>query len=93
MQEELTPAESQQALNILNFTTNMEHIGDIVNNSLMDISKKKISKHIQFSKEGFSEIISIHEVVCSDYDLAISTFMSNDCELAKSPLWKKTRAS
>ncbi len=89
LQEELTPAESQQALNILNFTTNMEHIGDIVNSSLMDISEKKISQHIHFSKEGFSEIISIHEVVCSNYDLAISTFMSNDCELAKVLYGKK----
>jgi len=89
LQEELTPAESQQALNILNFTTNMEHIGDIVNSSLMDISEKKISQHIHFSKEGFGEIISIHEVVCSNYDLAISTFMSNDCELAKVLYGKK----
>ena len=83
LQEELTPTETQKALNILNFTTNMEHIGDIVNNSLMDISGKKIDKHIQFSKEGLSEIISIHEVVCSNYDLAINTFVSDDCELAK----------
>ena len=83
LQEELTPTETQKALNILNFTTNMEHIGDIVNNSLMDISGKKIDKHIQFSKEGLSEIISIHEVVCSNFDLAINTFVSDDCELAK----------
>ena len=83
LQVELTPTETQKALNILNFTTNMEHIGDIVNNSLMDISGKKIDKHIQFSKEGLSEIISIHEVVCSNYDLAINTFVSDDCELAK----------
>jgi len=83
LQEELTPTETQKALNILNFTTNMEHIGDIVNNSLMYISGKKIDKHIQFSKEGLSEIISIHEVVCSNYDLAINTFVSDDCELAK----------
>jgi len=83
LQEELTPTETQKTLNILNFTTNMEHIGDIVNNSLMDISGKKIDKHIQFSKEGLSEIISIHEVVCSNYDLAINTFVSDDCELAK----------
>ena len=83
LQEELTPTETQKALNILNFTTNMEHIGDIVNNSLMDISGKKIDKHIQFSKEGLSEIISIHEVVCSNFDLAINTFVSDDCELAR----------
>ncbi len=83
LQVELTPNETQKALNILNFTTNMEHIGDIVNNSLMDISGKKIDKHIQFSKEGLSEIISIHEVVCSNYDLAINTFVSDDCELAR----------
>jgi len=83
LQEELTPVESQQALNILNFTTNMEHIGDIVNNSLMELSGRKIAKHIHFSKEGFSEIISIHEEVCANYDLAINTFVSNDCELAK----------
>ncbi|MEO1945411.1 MAG: PhoU domain-containing protein, partial [Candidatus Thioglobus sp.] len=83
LQEELTPTETQKALNIINFTTNMEHIGDIVNNSLMGISGKKIDKHIQFSNEGLSEIISIHEVVCSNYDLAINTFVSDDCELAK----------
>ena len=83
LQEELSPKESQQALNVLNFTTNMEHIGDIVNNSLMEISGRKIAKHIHFSKEGFSEIISIHEEVCANYDLAINTFVSNDCELAK----------
>ena len=83
LQEELSPAESQQALNILNFTTNMEHIGDIVNNSLMELSGRKIAKHIHFSKEGFGEIISIHEEVCANYDLAINTFVSNDCELAR----------
>jgi phosphate:Na+ symporter len=83
LQEELTPTETQKALNILNFTTSMEHIGDIINNSLMDISGKKIDKHIQFSKEGLNEIISIHEVVCSNYDLAINTFVSDDCELAR----------
>ena len=83
LQEELTPSETQKALNILNFTTSMEHIGDIINNSLMDISGKKIDKHIQFSKEGLNEIISIHEVVCSNYDLAINTFVSDDCELAR----------
>jgi phosphate:Na+ symporter len=83
LQEELTPTETQKALNILNFTTSMEHIGDIINNSLMDISRKKIDKHIQFSKEGLNEIISIHEVVCSNYDLAINTFVSDDCELAR----------
>jgi len=83
LQEELTPTETQKALNILNFTTNMEHIGDIVNSSLMEISGKKIDKHMHFSKEGLNEIISIHEVVCSNYDLAINTFVSDDCELAK----------
>ena len=83
LQEELSPLESQQALNILNFTTNMEHIGDIVNNSLMELSGRKIAKHIHFSKEGFGEIISIHEEVCANYDLAINTFVSNDCELAR----------
>ncbi|MDP0596824.1 MAG: Na/Pi cotransporter family protein, partial [SAR86 cluster bacterium] len=83
LQEELTPTETQKALNILNFTTSMEHIGDIINNSLMEISGKKIDKHIQFSKEGLNEIISIHEVVCSNYDLAINTFVSDDCELAR----------
>lgn len=83
LQEELTPIETQKALSILNFTTNMEHIGDIVNNSLMGFSGTKIDKNIQFSKEGLGEIISIHEVVCSNYDLAINTFVSDDCELAR----------
>ncbi|MGB1311354.1 MAG: Na/Pi cotransporter family protein, partial [Leucothrix sp.] len=35
LQEELTQEESQKALDLLSFTTNMEHIGDIVDGGLM----------------------------------------------------------
>ena len=83
LQGELTELESQQALDLLSFTTNMEHIGDIVDGSLMELAGRKIEQQTYFSKEGFAEITSIHEAVSTNFETAVNTFISGDCELAR----------
>ena len=82
LQSELTPEESQKALDLLSFTTNMEHIGDIVDGGLMTLAQKKITEQIQFSEEGLAEISTMHEVVTNNFELAINTYISEDSELA-----------
>ncbi len=83
MQSELTEDESHQAQEILSFTANMEHIGDIVESGLMDIARKKIKQQLVFSDEGFAEIRALHQLVVSSFELAINTFVSGDPELAR----------
>lgn len=82
LQSELTQEESQKALDLLSFTTNMEHIGDIVDGGLMTLAKKKINEQIQFSEEGLAEISAMHEVVTNNFELAINTYISEDSDLA-----------
>ena len=81
--EELDDKEADKAMTIMNFATNIEHCGDIVEGSLMDIAQKKMRARDQFSEEGLEEIKSIHDKVSKNLKLAQSIFLSNDPELAK----------
>ena len=82
LQSELSSEESQKALDLLNFTTNMEHVGDIVESGLMSLAQEKIKDQIQFSEDGLAEISAMHEIVTSNFELAINTYISEDTDLA-----------
>lgn len=83
LQGKLTEQESQQALDLLGFTTNMEHIGDIVDVSLMELAGRKIEHQSQFSEEGLAEISSMHQAVTNNFEITVNTFISSDCDLAR----------
>lgn len=83
MQQKLSEEETKKALDLLSFTANMEHIGDIIDTGLMSLATKKIKQQAKFSKEGWREIEELHEAVSENFDLAINTFISDDAELAR----------
>ena len=83
MREELTEEEAQRAMDLLSFTANMEHMGDIIEGSLMELAVKKVNLGAQFSKQGLSEITDLHEAVSATFELAINTFVSEDGDLAR----------
>jgi len=86
--EQLDDEDSRRATNILTFTTDLEHIGDIVEN-LMEITAKKIKKKMQFSEDGFAEILEIHQKVADNLTLALGAFISDDVKLAHQLLAEK----
>jgi len=83
MREELTEEEAQRAMDLLSFTANMEHMGDIIEGSLMELAVKKANLGAQFSQQGLTEIAALHEAVTSTFELAINTFISEDSDLAR----------
>ena len=83
MREKLTEEEAQRAMDLLSFTANMEHMGDIIEGSLMELAVKKENLGAQFSQQGFTEITALHEAVTSTFELAINTFISEDSDLAR----------
>ncbi|MEM6901757.1 MAG: Na/Pi cotransporter family protein [Pseudomonadota bacterium] len=87
--EELDPEESERAMEIITFVTNLEHAGDIIDKNLMDLADKKRKKGVDFSPEGISEIESLHMNVCSSLDLAIGVFTTRDRDLARDLLERK----
>lgn len=86
--ELLDDDDSRRATNILTFTTDLEHIGDIVEN-LVEITAKKIKKNMQFSDDGFAEILAIHQKVADNLKLALGAFISDDVKLAHQLLAEK----
>lgn len=80
--------DSRRVTNILTFTTDLEHIGDITEN-LMELHGKKISAKLEFSPEGFAEIKAMHERVVNGLSMAIGVFISDDVKLAKQLLAEK----
>lgn len=74
--------ESETYFHILTFVTNLEHIGDIIDKSLMELAQKRIRKQERFSDEGYKEIKELHALVLSNMKLAQNIFISEDVKLA-----------
>jgi phosphate:Na+ symporter len=88
-EESMDTKEADRYVQILTFSTNLEHIGDIIDKSLMDLAEKKIESQESFSKDGFSEIKHFHDRVLENMRLAQAIFMSEDHELAAQLVEKK----
>jgi phosphate:Na+ symporter len=89
-EEELDKAESQRSIEILSFTTNLEHVGDIIDKNLMELAAKKIKGHINFSDEGQRELEAFHERILQNLDLALHVFISADEGAARKLLHEKS---
>ena len=76
-------------MEIISFSINLEHVGDIIDKNLMDSASKKIKRQIVFSKEGATELESFHQEVCDNLKLAFSVFMSGDVRIARQLLAEK----
>ncbi|MGH1399452.1 MAG: Na/Pi cotransporter family protein, partial [Alphaproteobacteria bacterium] len=82
-QESLDPKEADRYLQIITFATNLEHIGDIIDKSLMKMAQKKIEKKEHFSDEGWEEIKAFHAEVVENMSMAQAIFLSEDPQLAQ----------
>ncbi len=87
---EMDDAESRHYVEILTFTTNLEHIGDIIDKNLMDLAAKKIKKRYSFSPEGMAELKRFHGQVVDNMRLALNVFATRDVTLARRLLLEKT---
>lgn len=88
-QEFLNPDEAQRYVQVLTFSTNLEHAGDVIDKNLMPLALKKIKRETNFSEEGMKEIEHIHRLVMESVQLAQSIFVSNDVGMAKRLLQDK----
>lgn len=88
--EELDRRESERVVDILTFTTNLEHIGDIIDKNLMELAAKKARQRLSFSAEGLADIKELHGRVLLNMRQALNLFMSGDVRLARELLEEKT---
>ena len=80
---DLSEEEGKRYVEILTFTTNLEHIGDIIDKNLMELAAKKIKNRFVFSTEGLSELKAFHSRVLENLRLALNVFTTRDITLAR----------
>jgi phosphate:Na+ symporter len=87
---ELGEEDGKRYIEILTFTTNLEHIGDIVDKNLMELATKKIRNRYAFSPEGMAELRAFHGLVLENLRLALNVFTTRDITLARRLVAEKT---
>jgi phosphate:Na+ symporter len=87
----LSDEDKRRVFDLILFTTNLEHIGDIIDKNLLKLAAKKDRKHLAFSPEGWSEIQALHGRVVDQMRLAMTMFVSGDLELARQLVAEKDR--
>jgi phosphate:Na+ symporter len=79
----LDEREGQRAMEIISFTINLEHIGDIIDKNLSELATKKIKRRFQFSPEGADELSAFHKRTMESLRIAFGVFMSGDVNEAR----------
>jgi len=87
--DSLDEREGRRAMEIVSFTINLEHIGDIIDKNLCELAAKKIKRRYQFSPEGAAELAAFHKRVCECLQAAFGIFMTGDVDAAKKLLREK----
>ena len=85
----LDEREGRRAMEIVSFTINLEHVGDIIDKNLCELATKKIKRGYQFSPEGAAELTAFHKRVCESLQAAFGIFMNGDVEAARKLLREK----
>ena len=87
--EALDANEARRWTEIIQFTINLEHIGDIVERLLLDIAQRKIQHKLSFSGAGMSEIGDLHARLTSNLQLAVAVFLNGDLKSAQQLIAEK----
>jgi phosphate:Na+ symporter len=87
--DSLDEREGRRAMEIVSFTINLEHIGDIIDKNLCELAAKKIKRRYQFSAEGAAEMTAFHKRIVENLQTAFGIFMTGDVAAARKLLREK----
>jgi phosphate:Na+ symporter len=88
--ESLDDRDGRRAMEIISFSINLEHIGDIIDKNLMEFAVNKIKHKYEFSKEGAKELAAFHKLIMDNLKLAFSVFINEDVKIARMLISEKT---
>jgi phosphate:Na+ symporter len=89
--ESLDERDGRRAMEIISFSINLEHIGDIIDKNLMELAIKKIKHKYEFSKEGAKELADFHKLILDNLKLAFGVFINGDVKIARKLIGEKTQ--
>lgn len=80
---EMDGEESARSVEILGFIMNLEHVGDILDKSLMELAEKRGRLGLSFSAEGLAELRAFHARIMETMRLSLNVFTTRDMGLAR----------
>ncbi|MCH2534774.1 MAG: Na/Pi cotransporter family protein [Bdellovibrionales bacterium] len=75
--------ETRQFMKIMSYAADLETAADVIDNSLYDMAQKKHALKLEFSKEGWEELLDLYQEVTRLAPLSISCFQLQDPRLAQ----------
>lgn len=87
--EKLTELQNSRVINFIALVSDIEHIGDVIDKTVLDLAKKKSRLKVTFSDEGWAEVKSFHKLVVENFELALSAFSLHNKELAEKVIENK----
>lgn len=85
----MTLEESQRCMEIIRFTVNLEHVGDVIDKNLMEIAAKRVQLGYRFSAPELASLRAIHARVAENLQLSLNVLLTRDPQLARRLLKEK----
>ncbi|SFR92914.1 phosphate:Na+ symporter [Dyella sp. OK004] len=92
--EALNEEDGERSQEILAFVINIEHIGDITANNLMEFAAKKAERGQDFSADDIQDLAAMYNLVMESLRLGLTVFLRGDLRAAqqlvarKEALWR-----
>ena len=87
----MTPAEKLRYEELIGASIKLEQVGDIIVRNLLAHVQKKLDRKLEFTQEGWQELVEFHAAVLSNAQLAFSLLISRDGETARKLVVAKER--
>lgn len=82
-QQGMSEEERRRSYDLLTFTTNLEHIGDVIDKNLLELAAKRQKRKVVFSDDGWGELVALHARIVEQMRLAVAVFVTGDLEMAR----------
>ncbi len=72
----------KEVMKIISFASDLESVGDVIDNSLLEMARKKHALKLEFSEQGWKELEDLHRLVTEITELSLSCFQREDKGIA-----------
>ncbi len=87
---ELNEEDSFRSQEIFTFTINLDYVGDIVANSVMEFSTTRLKQGRPLAAEQLDEIAAMRAEVVESLNLGVAVFLHGDAQVARQLVARKT---
>ncbi|WP_375663618.1 Na/Pi cotransporter family protein [Bartonella sp. CL63NXGY] len=87
--QKLSDEEALQTQELLGACIKLDQAGDIIIHNMLMLVKKKQQKSLQFSSEGWSDLLRFHAIVLANAHIAFNVLVSRDTHTAHLLVQKK----